>query len=161
MIPAELQGLPLAAAIEAKFGAAILGGHNQLSEHTLFVEPAAIVELCRYLKAEQDFVRLGGITGVDWFPADPRFEIVYLLHSISKNARLRLKVRVSETGEIDSVSSVWRAAQWYEREVFDMFGVKFRNHPDFRRILMPTDWEGHPLRKDYPVHGYKYSYQDE
>lgn len=161
MIPAELEILPVPAALQAKFGPAILGGHNQHNEATLLVNPEAIVEVCRYLKQDQDFIRLGGITGVDWFPADPRFEVVYLLHSISKNLRLRLKLRVPEGGEVDSVWGVWRAADWYEREVFDMFGVKFANHPDFRRILMPADWEGHPLRKDYPVHGYKYSYQDE
>jgi NADH-quinone oxidoreductase subunit C len=70
-----------------------------------------------------------------------------------------LKCRVNE--EIDSVYSVWRSADWYEREIFDMFGVKFRNHPDLKRILMPEDWVGHPLRKDYPVHGHRYSYQNE
>ena len=161
MISAELAILPVAAALEAKFGTAILGGHNQLNEATLLVSPGSILEVCRYLKAEQDFIRLGGITGVDWLPADPRFEVVYFLHSISKNQRLRLKLRVPEGGEIDSITSVWRAADWYEREVFDMFGVKFANHPNLHRILMPADWEGHPLRKDYPVHGHKYSYQDE
>jgi NADH-quinone oxidoreductase subunit C len=72
---------------------------------------------------------------------------------------VRVKCRVSgTTPEIDSVCSVWRAADWYEREIFDMFGITFRNHPNLQRILMPVDWEGHPLRKDYPVHGYKYSY---
>jgi len=105
---------------------------------------------------------LSGITAVDWSPADPRFEIVYLLHSLEKNRRLRLKcwVRQSEC-KIDSVTAIWRAANWYEREVFDMFGIAFGGHPDLRRMLMPSDWEGHPLRKDYPVHGHKYSYQDE
>jgi len=99
---------------------------------------------------------------VDWHPADPRFEVVYLLHSLEKNARLRLKCWISGSQcEIDSVTGVWRGADWYEREVFDMFGIGFRNHPDLRRILMPNDWEGNPLRKDYPVHGYKYSYKNE
>jgi NADH-quinone oxidoreductase subunit C len=84
------------------------------------------------------------------------------LHSLDRNTRLRLKCWVAESGcEIDSVTGVWRSANWYEREVFDMFGIAFRGHPDLRRILMPSDWEGNPLRKDYPVHGYKYSYQDE
>ena len=78
------------------------------------------------------------------------------------NERLRLKCRVSgDAAEIDSVYPVWRAANWYEREVFDLFGIRFRNHPNLTRIMMPDDWEGHPLRKDFPVHGHKYSYKDE
>lgn len=161
MIPENLTAVPLAAAVEAAHSAALTGGHNEHGELTLLVKPESIVDLCRYLKQEHSFVRLSGITGVDWWPDNPRFEVVYLLHSLDKNARLRLKFRVNETDEVDSVTSVWRSANWYEREVFDMFGVKFRNHPDMRRILLPSDWEGHPLRKDFPVHGHKYSYQNE
>ena len=161
MIPDQLKAVPAAAALEQRFSASTQGGHNNLNEATVFLDPAAIVEACRFLKHEQGFIRLAGITCVDWTPADPRFEVVYLLHSIEKNVRLRLKCRVAEGAEIDSVTPVWRAANWYEREVFDMFGITFRNHPDMRRILMPADWEGFPLRKDYPVHGHKYSYQNE
>jgi NADH-quinone oxidoreductase subunit C len=108
------------------------------------------------------FVRLSGITAVDWTPEEPRFEVVYLLHSLERNERLRMKCRLpGDNPEIDSVTGVWRSANWYERETFDMFGIKFRNHPNPRRILMPDDWDGHPLRKDYPIHGYKYTYQNE
>lgn len=162
MLPDNLKGFPLAATVDASFSGAIVDGHNQHGDLTLFIEPARIVDVCRFLKGEQGFIRLSGITAVDWQPADPRFEVVYMLHSLDKNARLRLKCRVSESDcEMDSITSVWRSANWYEREIFDMFGIHFRNHPDLRRILMPTDWEGHPLRKDYPVHGHKYSYQNE
>ena len=162
MLPDKLQELPIATSVESRFPGAIAGGHAERNEVTLFIAPNRIVEVCRYLKDEQDFIRLSGITAVDWQPADPRFEVVYLLHSLKRNVRLRLKCWVSESGcEIDSVTSVWRSANWYEREVFDLFGIAFRNHPDLRRILMPADWDGHPLRKDYPVHGHKYSYQNE
>jgi NADH-quinone oxidoreductase subunit C len=162
MVPDQLKDHPDAAALEAQLAGAVTGGHAEYNEPTLFISPARIVEVCSLLKNDQGYLRLSGITAVDWHPADPRFEVVYLLHSLTKNTRLRLKCWVSEADcEIDSVISVWRAADWYEREVFDMFGVRFRNHPDLRRILMPHDWEGHPLRKDYPVHGYKYSYQNE
>jgi|SRR5579871_279348 len=162
MLPDALKENPDARALDAAFPDAITGGHADRGEPTLFISPAAIVEVCRYLKKEQAYVRLGGVTAVDWNPADPRFELVYLLHSLDRNTRLRLKCWVAETSpEIDSVTGVWRSANWYEREVFDMFGITFRNHPDLRRILMPNDWEGHPLRKDYPVHGYKYSYPEE
>ncbi len=141
---------------------ALEDGHFDRDEATLIVRPARVVEVCRLLKTEEGYLRLSGLTAVDWHPADPRFEVVYLLHSLEKNSRLRLKCRVSEAEcEIDSVTSVWRGANWYEREVFDLFGIGFRNHPDLRRLMMPTDWEGHPLRKDYPVHGHKYSYENQ
>jgi NADH-quinone oxidoreductase subunit C len=162
MLPDQLKDHAVAAAIEARFPDAITGGHAERGEPTLWIAAPPIVGVCRFLKDEQAFIRLSGITAVDWHPADPRFEVVYLLHSLDRNQRLRLKCWVAESAcEIDSVTSVWRSANWYEREVFDMFGISFRGHPDLRRILMPIDWEGNPLRKDYPVHGYKYSYQDE
>jgi NADH-quinone oxidoreductase subunit C len=146
---------------------AILETREAFGELTLIADPERIVDLCRYLRSEQKFVRLSAVTAVDWHPAEPRFEVVYHLHSIERNRRVRVKCRLSGTNpeiesaahpEIDSVYCVWRGANWYEREVFDMFGIRFRNHPDLQRILMPVDWEGHPLRKDYPIHGYKYSY---
>jgi NADH-quinone oxidoreductase subunit C len=141
---------------------AILETHESFGESIAIADPARIVDLCRYLKNEEKFLRLSAVTAVDWHPAEPRFEIVYQLHSIENNQRLRLKCHLSgDAPEIDSVFEVWSAADWYEREVFDMFGVKFRNHPNLERILMPVDWEGYPLRKDYPVHGYKYSYSQE
>ncbi len=162
MLPDALKQYAVAEALDAAMRDAITGGHAERSEPTLFIAPARIVEVCRFLKGEQRFIRLSSITAVDWIPADPRFEVVYNLHSLDRNERVRLKCWVSEAEcEIDSVTGVWRAANWYEREVFDLFGVRFRNHPDLRRILMPSDWEGHPLRKDYPVHGYKYTYQNE
>jgi NADH-quinone oxidoreductase subunit C len=141
---------------------AVLETKQAFGETTLIVDPAQIVDLCRYLKDSEKYIRLSGITAVDMHPAEPRFEVIYHLHSIEKNQRLRLKCLVSGTNpEIDSATGVWRAANWYEREVFDMFGIGFRNHPNLVRILMPIDWEGYPLRKDYPVHGYKYSYPSE
>ena len=99
------------------------------------------------------------MTALDWYPQEPRFELVYFLHAVKAALRLRLKVRVSgENPTIDSVTSVWPGANWYEREVFDLFGVTFSNHPDLRRIMMPEGWQGYPLRKDYPIHGHKYDY---
>jgi NADH-quinone oxidoreductase subunit C len=141
---------------------AILETIEALGETTVIADPARIVDLSGHLKTAGKYIRLSAVTAVDWYPAEPRFEVVYHLHSIERNQRLRVKCRLSGTDpEIDSVYSVWRSADWYEREVFDMFGIKFRNHPNLIRILMPLDWEGYPLRKDYPVHGYKYSYSKE
>ena len=141
---------------------AILETVEALGETTVIVEPTRIVDLCRYLKETEHYLRLSTVTAVDLYPAEPRFEIVYHLHSLDRNLRLRVKCKLGGADpEIDSVFSIWRAADWYEREVFDMFGVTFRNHPNLVRILMPLDWEGYPLRKDYPVHGHKYSYPSE
>ena len=141
---------------------AILETVQALGETTWIVDSGRIVELCRSLKDQEQFDRLSTVTAVDWHPAEPRFEVVYHLHSTVRSQRVRLKCRLGGANpEIDSVTGVWRGANWYEREVFDMFGIRFRNHPNLTRILMPVDWEGYPLRKDYPVHGYKYSYQSD
>jgi NADH-quinone oxidoreductase subunit C len=141
---------------------ALLKEETARGELILEIAPEKIAAVCRYLKDEQRFVRLSAVTAVDRFPAEPRFEVVYLLHSLERNERVRLKCRLpGEAPEIESVTGVWRSANWYEREVFDLMGVRFRNHPDLRRILMPENWRGHPLRKDYPVTGEKYNYTDE
>ncbi len=162
MLPEILKDHAAAQALDAALPDAITGAHAERNEPTLWIASERILDVCRFLKDEQKFVRLSAITAVDWTPADPRFEVVYLLHSLERRQRLRLKCWVSEGDpNIDSVTSVWRTANWYEREVFDLFGINFRNHPGLTRILMPTDWEGHPLRKDYPVHGHKYTYQNE
>ena len=162
MVLAELLNEAVAGTLNQALPGAIVDGQVALGELTLYVDPAQIVEVCRHLKDTQSFVRLSSITAVDWYPAEPRYELVYHLHSIERNLRLRLKCRAGgEAPEVDSVTPVWRGANWYEREVFDLFGIGFRNHPNLKRILMPEDWEGHPLRKDFPVHGYKYSYQNE
>ena len=154
------QNYPTAAAIEDQNGSWITGGTVHQGQLALFIEPAAILDLCRFMKARG--FRLSGITGVDWFPLEPRFEVVYFLHSLERNERIRLKCKVGgEVPELESVTSVWEGANWYERETWDLFGVRFNNHPNLTRIMMPDTWEGHPLRKDFPVHGHRYSYAGE
>src|SRR5215510_6799160 len=97
-----------------------------------------IVSVCGFLKYDQKFIRLSTVTGVDCFPAEPRFEVVYHLHSLDRNERLRVKVRLpGDNPAVETVTSVWRSANWYERETFDLFGVRFLNHPDLRRIMLP------------------------
>jgi NADH-quinone oxidoreductase subunit C len=161
VLPEVIAENPSALAVDQQLPEAIVDAKAGFGELTLGIAPAQIVDVCRVLKNTVGFERLSAVTALDWWPREPRFEVVYLLHSIQKNARLRMNVRLTENEDIDSVCSVWRGANWYEREVFDLFGIRFRNHPNLERIMMPTDWEGHPLRKDYPVHGHKYSYQDE
>lgn len=172
MLPELVAENPTAAAVAQQFPSAILEAKSALGEVTLVIDPASIVAVCSHLKTERRFDRVSSVTCVDWWPQDPRFEVVYHLHQtlnptlgtdgpVVGDSRLRLKVRLEEGVEVDSVTGVWSGANWYEREVFDLYGIKFRNHPNLERILMPADWEGHPMRRDYPIHGYRYSYRDE
>ena len=120
---------------------------------TIYVPADRLVETCAALRDTPSlgFNVLVEVTAADYLPRDPRFEVVYHLLSVSHRRRLRLKVRVVETGFVPTVQGVWPSAGWLEREVWDMFGIIFDGHPDLRRLLMPEDWEGHPQRKDYPV----------
>lgn len=127
-------------------------------EMTIVVDRSAIREACALLKDDPacPFNFLSDITCVDWYPADPRFEVIYHLLSIPKKERVRLKVRLNnDSPVVESLTSMWPGANFFEREVFDLFGIRFSGHPYLRRILMPEDWEGYPLRKDYPVEGYR------
>jgi NADH-quinone oxidoreductase subunit C len=154
MLPDNLREHLAAQAVEAFDGDAVAGGKYEHGELTLEIAPRKIVSVCGFLKYDQKFVRLSTVTAVDRYPGEPRFEVVYHLHSLERNQRLRLKCRVSgDDPSIESVTPVWRSADWYERETFDLFGIQFRNHPDLRRIMLPEDWVGHPLRKDCKVTG--------
>ena len=157
MIPEALINDPVVSALATAEPEAITGGKLDRNELTLEIAADKIVAASRRLKNNQQFERLSTVTAVDWYPQEPRFEVVYHLHSVARNLRVRLKCRLPGANpEIDSVTGVWRAANWYERETFDLFGIKFLNHPDLRRIMMPEEWEGHPLRKDYPITGTRY-----
>jgi NADH-quinone oxidoreductase subunit C len=153
MIPESLRENPVAAALDDLATAANLD-HGEL---TVEVEPGRILDALGRLKNDLNFERLSTVTAVDRYPAEPRFEVVYHLQSVAMKQWLRLKARVpGQNPEIASATAVYRSANWYERETFDLFGVRFLNHPDLTRIMMPADWEGHPLRKDYPVTGTRY-----
>jgi NADH-quinone oxidoreductase subunit C len=120
---------------------------------TVYVPADRLVDSCMALRDAPSlrFTFLADVIGVDFLPRAPRYDVVYHLISIANRLRLRVKVRVPDGGSVPSVQAVWPAANWHEREVWDMFGIFVEGHPDLRRILMPEDWEGHPLRKDYPV----------
>ena len=127
-------------------------------ETTIVVPRAHLRRTAEFLAREPGlrFTYLSDITATDQFPIEPRFELNYHLVSLERRERVRLKVRVSgDDPVVPSVTSVWPGANWHEREAFDLMGVRFEGHPDLTRILMPDDWEGHPLRKDYPVEGYR------
>jgi NADH-quinone oxidoreductase subunit C len=121
---------------------------------TVYVSGERVVEIARTLRERPDlrFEFLAELTAVDFWPREPRFELVYLLVSIEHRLRLRMKVRLpGADAHIGTVSGIWPAANWLEREVWDLFGIVFDGHPDLRRLLMPEDWDGFPLRKDFPV----------
>ena len=123
-------------------------------ELTLTVAPDTIIAAAKAAQAA-GYNFLEDVTAVDWYPTEPRFQISYSILSFGLKQRIRLVARIAEGQSIDSITSVWPSANFYEREVFDLFGVHFGGHPRLTRIMMPDNWEGHPLRKDYPVEGYR------
>jgi NADH-quinone oxidoreductase subunit C len=126
-----------------------------VGDWTLIVHLSRLPEVAAYLRDAPDsrFDFCSDVTASDWPPRAQRFDVIYSLYSVALRHRLRLKVRASASDSVPTVSAVWPSANWLEREVFDMFGIRFDGHPDLRRILMPDDWQGHPERKDYPLEG--------
>ncbi len=154
----QLKNHPAVARLVGWNAAAVESARFDRDEMTIYVERSALREACALLRDDPacPFNFLSDVTCVDWYPAEPRFEVVYHLLSIPKKERVRLKVRLnSSSPNVDSLTSIWPGANYFEREVFDLFGIRFAGHPYLRRIMMPEDWEGHPLRKDYPVEGYR------
>lgn len=149
--------------LKEKFGEAVLETHSHRGDDTALVRPEQILAICRFLKddPEMDFKLLESVTAVDRMllpETSPRFEIIYHLFSVTHNKRVRLKARVDEAApgknpEIETVVTVWRTADWWERLVWDMYGVKFRGHPNLKRLYLYEEFKGHPLRKDYPLKG--------
>ena len=137
--------------LKTQFGDDILELSSYAAQNFIVVKPDAVVSIVEYLKLEADFDYLVDITAVDWPNRAERFDVVYILYSFNRNERIRIKVRIPDGYRPASTVRVHRAANWLEREIFDMFGIEFEGHPDLRRILMPEDWQGHPLRKDYTI----------
>jgi len=152
--PVDASDNKLVKKLKDKFSGAVLEAVEFIGQVSIRIEPGRIVDVCSFLRDEPEtkFNYLSDLTCVH-YPMDPErpLEVVYNLYSISRNERVRLKVAIAEDASVDSVTAVWPSANWMEREVYDLFGVNFLNHPDLRRILLPPDWEGHPLRKDYPL----------
>ncbi|HJL72565.1 MAG TPA: NADH-quinone oxidoreductase subunit C [Nitrospinaceae bacterium] len=141
--------------VKSKFTSIVIDSHNFRGDQTLTVKKGSELKLFTFLRddPELDFNFLMDLTAVDYMDRkDERFEMVYHLFSLKHNGRLRIKIPVSEDNcTIDSICSIWKTANWYEREVWDLYGIKFNNHPDMRRILLYEEFKGHPLRKDYPI----------
>jgi NADH-quinone oxidoreductase subunit C len=156
--PEDLQKDPIAQRLRDWDPQAVTEVLEFRGERTLLVPRSHLRRAAELLAGnpELGFNFLSDITGMDRFPIEPRFELNYHMLSLAHRTTLRLRVRVHGSDPVvPSVTTVWTTANWHEREVFDMFGVRFEGHPDLRRILMPDDWEGHPMRKDYPVEGYR------
>lgn len=145
------------ALLKTKFPQEVLDVEEFRGDTTITVKPQRIVEICRALRdaSETSFKYLSMVAGMDYLPQSPRFGVVYNLYSHKYHNRITLQTMLDDDAapSIDSVAGVWAGADWHEREAFDLLGIRFRGHPDLKRILMPDNWVGHPLRKDYPLRG--------
>jgi NADH-quinone oxidoreductase subunit C len=139
-----------AAALQERFGSEVLDVVFFRGEGTVVVSKEALTDVCRFCHDDLGFDYLSDLSCVDWLDRDPRFDVVYHITSMQDWQRFRLKVQVNEDERVATVTPVWGAANWAEREVWDLFGVEFEGHPDLRRIMMPEGWIGFPLRKDAP-----------
>jgi NADH-quinone oxidoreductase subunit C len=154
-----MSGAQILERVRDRFGAAVVETHEQHGDTTVVIERGAVLDVLRFCRDEPSLAcdMLMDLTAADYlkYPGredGPRFEVVYLLHSLSHNHRVRLKVRLDEDDAVvASAVELWPIADWLEREVWDMFGVRFAGHPDLRRLLMYEEFVGHPLRKDYPI----------
>jgi len=153
--PAVMAAVPweseLATSLKQLFGEGIRETSTYLGQNFIVAVPDVVIRIIEFLKCEADFEYLVDITAVDWPQRAERFDIVYILYSFRRDERVRIKTIVPDGYRPATATSAHPAANWLEREIFDLFGIEFDGHPDLRRILMPDGWRGHPLRKDYPV----------
>ena len=153
--PAVMAATPwesdLAAGLKAQFGADITETSTYLGQNFIVCKPAAAIPVLEHLKLENDFDYLVDVTAVDWPKRAERFDLVYIVYSFARNERVRIKTQLPDGFKPESAVGVHLTANWLEREVYDMFGIEFAGHPDMRRILMPDEWQGYPLRKDYGI----------
>ena len=141
----------LVTALKQQYGSGILEASRYLGQRCLIVDSSILPEILRRMRAEEGFDYCVDITAVHYPKREQQFDIVYVLYSFPKNERIRVKTRVKDGDHIPSAFPIWPTANWLEREVFDMFGIVFDGHPGLKRILLPEDWHGHPLRKDYDI----------
>jgi NADH-quinone oxidoreductase subunit C len=153
--PADLAVPGFITTLQAAVPGAVTALSYFVGDWTVIVSAAQVLEVMRHLSTAPDaaFDLCSDVTATDWPPRAERFDVVYCLYSTRHRHRVRVKARLADGQPIASVTPVWRAANWLEREVFDMFGISFTGHPDLRRILMPEEWQGYPQRKDYPLEG--------
>lgn len=152
----QLKDQPTVSALLAWNQSAVQGANFDRDELSIYIARENIRDAISQLKSQGLINFLSDVTCADFYPREPRFELAYHLLSIPRKERVRLKVKLSgDDPVVESVMPMWPSANFFEREVFDLFGIRFLGHPHLRRIMMPEDWEGHPLRKDYPVEGFR------
>jgi len=152
----QLKSRPAVSSLMAWNSAAVKGAKLDRDELSIYIDSPFIRDACFFLRDQQAFNFMSDLTCVDLHPLNPRFEVIYHLLSHSRKERVRLKVQLAgDDPVLESIVPVWPAANFFEREIFDLFGVRFLGHPNLKRIMMPDDWKGFPLRKDYPVEGYR------
>jgi NADH-quinone oxidoreductase subunit C len=153
--PAAMQSAPwlsdFTARLTQRFSPAILEFASYLGQNFIVAPPDTALDLITSLRAEEEFDYLADLTAVHWPKRDEPFDLIYVLYSFARNERLRVKIRIREGQKPQSIAGIFNGANWLEREAYDMFGIEFNGHPDLRRILMPEDWRGFPLRKDYGI----------
>ena len=153
--PATMAATPweseLAREIKERFGEVVLATSTYLGQNFVVIKPEAAIPVLEFLNLEADFDYLVDVTAVDWPKRPERFDLVYIVYSFARNERIRIKTAIPEGYKPQTAVGVHLTANWLEREVFDMFGMEFDGHPDMRRILLPEEWQGHPLRKDYSI----------
>lgn len=152
----QLKNRPILADLLSWRADAVQGARFDRNELSIYIARESLREAVARLKSQGLTDYLSDLTCADFYPREPRFELAYHMLSIKNKDRVRLKVRLSgDDATVESVFSIWPSVNFFEREVFDLFGIRFLGHPHLRRIMLPEDWEGHPLRKDYPVEGYR------
>lgn len=153
--PADAVAPAFVAGVQQALAGAVTQVSYFVGDWTLIVARDRLLEVMQWLRDDADarFDFCSDVTATDWPSRPERFDVIYCLYSIPHRQRVRVKVRAGEEDPVPSVTSIWPAANWLEREVFDMFGIRFSGHPDLRRVLMPEEWQGHPQRKDYPLEG--------
>jgi NADH-quinone oxidoreductase subunit C len=153
--PADAVAPAFVSALLEALPGAVAGLSRWVGDWTVIAHPARLEDVLRHLRDTPDarFDFCSDLTASDWPPRPQRFDVLYHLYSTSLKHRVCVKVRVADGEAVPSATGIWPAAGWFEREVFDMFGIRFAGHPDLRRILMPDEWQGHPQRKDYPLEG--------
>ncbi len=153
LVATDAAAHPWVASIRAALPDAVVAAKQFAGQVTVTVAREKIADVARHLKDKEDFAYCVDVTGVDWKTREPRFDVVYHFYSFSKNDRIRVKCGVADGVEVPSIAAVYLAANWCERETYDMFGIRFAGHPDLRRILTWEGFKGYPLRKDFPLEG--------
>jgi NADH-quinone oxidoreductase subunit C len=142
---------PMVATLKGQYGSGIRETNSYLGDNYMIVEPSIVSEVLQILRDREQFDYCVDVTAVHYPEREKQFDLIWILYSFARNERIRVKTMIADGEAVPSAVSIWATANWLEREVYDMFGIRFEGHPDLKRILLPDGWKGHPLRKDYGI----------